>query len=42
MGNLQIYRDMDKAKQKYYLVSQKVPAPLENDTEHICDEDVWP
>lgn len=29
MKNLQKYRDGDKAKQKYYLVPQKMPAPLE-------------
>lgn len=26
---------MDKAKQKYSIESQKMPAPLENDTEHM-------
>lgn len=38
---LQKYTDVDKAEEKYYLVSQKMPAPLENDTEHTCDENVW-
>lgn len=41
MEYLQKYTDVDKAEEKYYLVSQKMPAPLENDTEHTCDENVW-
>lgn len=41
MEDLQKYRDVDKAEQKYYLVSQKMPAPQENDTKHIYDETVW-
>ena len=41
MEDLQKYRDVDKAEQRYYLVSQKMPAPLENDTKHIYDENVW-
>jgi len=40
MEDLQKYRDMDKAKQKYYSVSQKMPVVLANDTEHIYDENV--
>lgn len=33
-------RDVDKAEQKYYSASQKMPAPLENATKHIYDENV--
>lgn len=40
MEDLQKYRDMDKAEEKYYLVSQKMAALLQNDTVHIYVENV--
>lgn len=41
MEDLQKCRDMDKAEEKYYLVSQKMAALLQNDTVHIYVENVW-